>query len=74
MEYPFDSTGIDSMIDPLLNPNPDPWEETETAHLRAFLKLTPTERFHLLMDAIEFMHMLRPPAPRTDETRASQNG
>lgn len=60
--------------DPLLNPNPDPWEDTETAHLRAFLKLTPTERFHLLMDAIEFMHMLRPPALRTDETGASQNG
>ncbi len=47
--------------DHLLNPHPDPWEDTETAHLRAFLKLTPTERFHLLMQAIEFMHMLRPP-------------
>lgn len=46
--------------DPLLNPSPDPWEDTETAHLRAFLKLTYTERFRLLMHALEFMNMLRP--------------
>lgn len=36
-------------------------EETETAHLREFLKLTYTERFNLLMHAIEFMNMLRLP-------------
>lgn len=41
-------------------PTHDPWEDTETAHLREFLKLTYTERFRLLMQAIEFMNMLRP--------------
>lgn len=56
-----DSSSLEDDSDPLLNPNPDPWEDTETAHLRAFLKLTPTERFHLLIQAIEFMHKLRPP-------------
>ncbi len=39
----------------------DPWEDAETAHLREFLELTYTERFNLLMHAIEFMNMLRPP-------------
>jgi len=41
-------------------PSPDPWEDHETAQFREFLKLTYTERFHLLMHAIEFMNMLRP--------------
>jgi hypothetical protein len=39
---------------------PDPWEDAETAQLRAFLKLSYTERFHLMMHALEFMNMLRP--------------
>lgn len=48
----------------------DPWEDTETAHLREFLKLTYTERFHLLMQAIEFMRMLRP--IENEETNESE--
>lgn len=40
--------------------SPDPWEDHETAQLREFLALTDTERFHLLMQAIEFMNLLRP--------------
>ena len=45
---------------------PDPWADTETEHLRAFLKLTHTERFHLLMQAIEFLNLLRPADTHTD--------
>ncbi len=56
---------------PTSHESPDPWEDTQTAHLRAFLKLTYTERFRLLMQAIEFMNMLRPKTPvSADESRS----
>ncbi len=58
---------VQTRLDPLLDPNPDPWEDTETAHLRAFLKLSHTERFRLLMHALEFMNMLRPWSPQRHE-------
>jgi len=54
-------------------PRVDPWEETETAHLRDFLKLSYSERFHLMMQALEFMNMLRPAPPHLEPAEPYSN-